>query len=121
MMYFQGLAPPPHSLASLPQALQACTRMRASLAHASEAFGEHLRCDEGALYDEVVEIDLSTLEPQISGPFSPDRVTPLSEFADAVRAHALSGTAARKKNSSAGAPLSCLGFTPPLRWPTVQQ
>ncbi|MGE0717525.1 MAG: aconitase family protein, partial [Alphaproteobacteria bacterium] len=32
-------------------------------------------------YDQVVAIDLSTLEPQISGPHSPDRVRPLSALA----------------------------------------
>jgi aconitate hydratase len=33
-----------------------------------------------AYYDEVVEIDLSTLEPQLAGPHSPDVVHPLSEI-----------------------------------------
>ncbi|MCC7271809.1 MAG: aconitate hydratase, partial [Alphaproteobacteria bacterium] len=32
-------------------------------------------------YDRVVEIDLSTLEPHIAGPHSPDRVRPLSRLA----------------------------------------
>ncbi|MDE0119196.1 MAG: aconitate hydratase [Bdellovibrionales bacterium] len=32
-----------------------------------------------AYYDEVIEIDLSTLEPQLAGPHSPDAVTPLSK------------------------------------------
>jgi aconitate hydratase len=36
-------------------------------------------------FDQVIEIDLSTLEPHINGPFSPDRAWRLSEFADAVR------------------------------------
>ncbi|MDH4070371.1 MAG: aconitate hydratase [Ignavibacteria bacterium] len=36
-------------------------------------------------YDQVIEIDLSRLEPMVNGPFSPDRAWPLSEFADAVR------------------------------------
>ncbi|KAF4466227.1 aconitate hydratase 1 [Fusarium albosuccineum] len=31
-------------------------------------------------YDEVIEIDLSTLEPHINGPFTPDLSHPLSEF-----------------------------------------
>jgi aconitate hydratase len=29
---------------------------------------------------QVVEIDLSTLEPHINGPFTPDLATPLSQF-----------------------------------------
>jgi aconitate hydratase len=36
-------------------------------------------------YDQVIEIDLSGLEPMINGPFSPDRAWRISEFADAVR------------------------------------
>jgi aconitate hydratase len=29
-------------------------------------------------YDQVIEIDLSKLEPHINGPFTPDRATPIS-------------------------------------------
>ena len=36
--------------------------------------------DPHAHYDEVIEIDLSTLEPQLAGPHSPDAVHPLSEI-----------------------------------------
>jgi len=36
-------------------------------------------------FDQVIEINLSELEPHINGPFSPDRAWPLSEFADAVK------------------------------------
>ena len=35
-------------------------------------------------FDEVIEIDLSTLEPHINGPFTPDKAWPISEFAKAV-------------------------------------
>ena len=35
-------------------------------------------------YDRIIEIDLSTLEPYINGPYSPDRAWKLSEFAEAV-------------------------------------
>ncbi|MEC8678456.1 MAG: aconitate hydratase [Candidatus Margulisiibacteriota bacterium] len=31
-------------------------------------------------YDQVIEIDLTTLEPHINGPFTPDLATPISEF-----------------------------------------
>lgn len=44
-----------------------------------------LRADPEALYDEVVTIDLSSLEPHINGPFTPDLSTPLSQFKDAVK------------------------------------
>ncbi len=36
-------------------------------------------------FDQVIEIDLGKLEPHINGPFTPDRATPLSEFAKAVK------------------------------------
>jgi aconitate hydratase len=36
-------------------------------------------------FDQVIEIDLSTLEPHINGPFTPDLATPVSEFANKVK------------------------------------
>jgi homoaconitase len=39
-----------------------------------------LSADEGAEYDQVIEIDLNTLEPHINGPFTPDLSTPISQF-----------------------------------------
>ncbi len=36
-------------------------------------------------YDQVIEINLSELEPHINGPFTPDKAWKLSEFANAVR------------------------------------
>lgn len=44
-----------------------------------------LLADEGASYDDVVTINLSTLEPHINGPFTPDLSIPLSRFKEAVR------------------------------------
>ena len=38
-----------------------------------------LKADEDAVYDEVYEIDLDTLEPMIAMPHSPDAVVPVSE------------------------------------------
>ncbi len=35
-------------------------------------------------YDQLIDIDLSTLEPYINGPYTPDRAWKLSEFAKAV-------------------------------------
>ncbi|KAL9004513.1 MAG: hypothetical protein Q9188_002670 [Gyalolechia gomerana] len=46
-----------------------------------------LRADPEAEYDEVITIDLSTLEPHINGPFTPDLSTPLSQFKDAVKSN----------------------------------
>lgn len=36
-------------------------------------------------YDQVIEIDLSTLEPHINGPYSPDKAWPISQFCEAVK------------------------------------
>ncbi len=36
-------------------------------------------------FDQVIEIDLSELEPHINGPFTPDLATPVSKFAEEVR------------------------------------
>jgi aconitate hydratase len=36
-------------------------------------------------FDQVIEIDLSTLEPHINGPYTPDLAWPISEFAKAVK------------------------------------
>jgi aconitate hydratase len=36
-------------------------------------------------FDQVIEINLSELEPQINGPFTPDRATPISKFAALVK------------------------------------
>ena len=40
--------------------------------------------DPSQYYDRIVEIDLSTLEPQITGPHSPDRARPISAMAKEV-------------------------------------
>ena len=41
--------------------------------------------DPHAFYDEVVEVNLSALEPHLSGPHSPDAVRPLSEVKELVK------------------------------------
>lgn len=43
------------------------------------------KADEGAQYNELIEINLSKLEPHINGPFTPDLSTPLSEFKKTVQ------------------------------------
>ncbi|KAH6696907.1 aconitate hydratase [Plectosphaerella plurivora] len=42
------------------------------------------KADEGAQYDEVIEINLSNLEPHINGPFTPDLSHPLSTFGKTI-------------------------------------
>lgn len=60
---------------------------RAPVAHAADeaAAKGFLRADEGAEYDEVIEINLSELEPTVNGPFTPDLATPLSRFGSFVK------------------------------------
>ena len=47
--------------------------------------GQLLSADKSAQYDEVITIDLNTLEPHINGPFTPDLSTPISGFKEAVK------------------------------------
>ncbi|KAG6381362.1 aconitate hydratase [Boletus reticuloceps] len=60
---------------------------RGAVARAADAAAEKglLSADEGAEYDEVIEINLSDLEPMINGPFTPDLATPLSKFGALVQ------------------------------------
>ncbi|EOD48157.1 putative aconitate hydratase protein [Neofusicoccum parvum UCRNP2] len=51
----------------------------------ARVYAKDLREDEGAEYDQLVEINLSELEPHINGPFTPDLATPISKFKDAVK------------------------------------
>ena len=50
---------------------------REAIADAANEIADELRPDEGAMYDQLIEIDLSTLKPQINGPHSPDRAHPV--------------------------------------------
>ncbi|KEZ38794.1 putative aconitate hydratase 2 [Scedosporium apiospermum] len=43
------------------------------------------RADAGAEYDQVININLSELEPYINGPFTPDLATPLSKFKEVIK------------------------------------
>lgn len=43
--------------------------------------------DPESYYDQIIEIDLSSLEPHINGPYSPDKAWKLSDFGEAVREH----------------------------------
>ena len=40
-----------------------------------------------AFYDQLIEINLDTLEPYVNGPFTPDLATPISQMAAAVKEH----------------------------------
>jgi aconitate hydratase len=50
-------------------------------------YANELKEDEGAEYDQMIEINLSELEPHINGPFTPDLATPISKFKEAVQAN----------------------------------
>jgi aconitate hydratase len=64
---------------------------RRDVARLAEEHRDHLVADREVLqspkdfYDQVVELDLSTLEPHIVGPHSPDRDRPVSKLAGEVR------------------------------------
>jgi aconitate hydratase len=64
---------------------------RAEVAELADGVREHLRPDEGVyadpskFYDQLIEIDLDTLEPFVNGPFTPDLAWPISKFAQAVK------------------------------------
>src|ERR1700742_136919 len=46
---------------------------------------KEIYADPKKYYDQVIEIDLNTLEPYVNGPFTPDLAWPISEFAKAVK------------------------------------
>lgn len=64
---------------------------RADVADMADAVAEHLTGDAEVYampekyFDQVIEINLSELEPHVNGPFTPDLAWPLSKFAAAVR------------------------------------
>ncbi|HUC20021.1 MAG TPA: aconitase family protein, partial [Candidatus Polarisedimenticolaceae bacterium] len=64
---------------------------RADVAEAADAIAAQLTGDDEVYadpekyFDQVIEIDLSELEPHINGPFTPDLAWPISKFADAVK------------------------------------
>jgi aconitate hydratase len=66
---------------------------RADVADLADQHAEHLRADpevEGdpeSFYDEIVEIDLTTLEPHLVGPHTPDLARPVSQMAADVDAN----------------------------------
>ena len=64
---------------------------RAEVAEAAAEVAENLRADNEVYatpekyYEQLIEIDLSTLGPYINGPFTPDAAHPISEFARIVK------------------------------------
>jgi aconitate hydratase len=66
---------------------------RAEIATMADAIKEHLTGDAEvyanptAYFDEVIELDLNTLEPHLNGPFTPDLATPISQMKAAAAAN----------------------------------
>jgi aconitate hydratase len=64
---------------------------RAEVADLADGIAEHLTGDAEAYanpekyFDQVIEINLSELEPYVNGPFTPDLAWPLSKFAAAIK------------------------------------
>lgn len=64
---------------------------RADVAALADTVAAHLRGDDEVYanpanyFDQVIEINLSELEPHINGPFTPDLAWPISQFAKAVK------------------------------------
>jgi aconitate hydratase len=64
---------------------------RSDVAALADSIAEHLTGDEevyanpGMYFDQVIEINLSELEPHVNGPFTPDLAWPISKFAAAVK------------------------------------
>jgi aconitate hydratase len=64
---------------------------RAEVAELADGVKDYLMADDEVYanpeqyFDQVIEIDLSTLEPHINGPYTPDLAWPISKFAQAVK------------------------------------
>lgn len=53
---------------------------RKEIAEAADQYKQLLTADEGCKYDQVVDINLSELEPHVNGPFTPDLAHPISKL-----------------------------------------
>jgi len=66
---------------------------REAIADAANGVREHLNADAEvyenptAYFDEVIEINLSELEPHLNGPFTPDLATPISKMKETAAAN----------------------------------
>ena len=64
---------------------------RTEIAALADAIGEYLTgdpevyADPAKYFDQVIEINLSELEPHVNGPYTPDLAWPISQFAAAVK------------------------------------
>ena len=64
---------------------------RTEVADMADKIADHLTGDKEVyerpeeFFDQVIEINLSELEPHVNGPFSPDKAWPIAQFAKAVK------------------------------------
>ena len=64
---------------------------RTELAELADEIKQHLSADSEVynspedFYDEVIEINLSDLEPHVNGPFTPDLATPISKLSETAK------------------------------------
>jgi len=66
---------------------------REEVANLADGIIEHLRSDKDVYdnpkkyYDQVIEINLSELEPHVNGPYTPDAAWPISQLAEKAKEH----------------------------------
>jgi len=60
---------------------------REEIGNLANELSDYLKADEGSekYYDQIIEINLSELEPHVNGPYTPDLAWPISKFKDAVK------------------------------------
>ncbi|KAG5316679.1 ACON protein, partial [Acromyrmex insinuator] len=58
---------------------------RSEIAGAADQHKSLLTADSNAKYDQIIELDLSTLEPHVNGPFTPDLAHPISKLGEAAK------------------------------------
>jgi aconitate hydratase len=60
---------------------------RKEAAQLADELEDYIRPDKGSdkYYDQIIEINLSDLEPYVNGPFTPDLAWPISKFKEAVK------------------------------------
>ncbi|XP_018350897.1 PREDICTED: probable aconitate hydratase, mitochondrial [Trachymyrmex septentrionalis] len=58
---------------------------RSEIAGAADQHKSLLTADSNAKYDQIIELDLSTLEPHVNGPFTPDLAHPISKLGETAK------------------------------------
>ena len=60
---------------------------REEIGNLANELSDYLKADEGSekYYDQIIEINLSELEPHVNSPYTPDLAWPISKFKNAVK------------------------------------